>query len=699
MSVASPLFLGMLAAAALPLIFHLLMKRQRKVHHFPSFMFFLRADPRMQSRRRLREILLLLLRVLAIIFLALALARPSIKVGFGFGGTKAVVIVIDNSGSMDAPADAQRTKLSAAINAAQLLLANLAKDADAGVVLTVTDPTADLPAGMTVDKEALADSLARIQPTEAAGQPGFALNRAADYLRDIANRRATGLAIHVFSDLQESEWAQPAIHLDAPELALVVHRIPSHRPETANVAIESVQLPSTKILPNHPCRVRVVLRNDDPATAAIRLNRQDSTQEAETRALTLPPNGSETVEFLLTPTEPGHYWMRFWVEGDALTLDNAAAIGFQCTPSAKVLLAGESADFALLARVISPHGDGRFTSLVPILAAPSQLQAAIDEHEPAMIATTWTALSDSAHSQALRLFANDGGNVLILPKPNTGSAIAGPDWLDADTQPIVIHPEETVIDLLDRRSPVWGAMRSDAGKTAIRYITASKYLPLRLGPDYRILVGPGYEQPVLAHRRFGQGRIFVSGIPFDRGWSGLVADPSGLALVLTQNIALGSGDKTAQDSIAVVAGEQPPVLRTKAETLDLSTVIGDPLQAQVSPSRLPVFARSGVYALESPERVWSISVRSADSEGTREMVSGDAIPLLAGIEHRVFDYQSLDDFENQLATGATGTALFLPLLLLALLALLIESWLGSENLKKRAVPDQATPADSPALAS
>ena len=684
MSVANPLFLGLLSAAALPVIFHLLMKRQRKVHHFPSFLFFIRADPRMQSRRRLREILLLILRMLAIIFLALALARPALQMGFGFGGTKAVVIVIDNSGSMNAPTDAQRTKLSAAVNAAQLLISHLSKDADVGVVLTVDDSAAGLTAGMTVEKQELAESLGRIKATEAAGQPGLALNTAADYLREIATRRNSGLAIHIFSDLQENEWQQAAIHLDLPATNIVVHRIPSHRPSAANVGIAGVKLPPSKILPNHPCRVSVLLRNDEHATAAVRLNRQDSTQQTETRAITLAPGASETVDFTLTPTEPGRYWMRFWVEGDALTLDNTAAIGFECTPSANVVFAGDSADFALLGRVVSPRGDGSFTSLVPKFVAPQQLQAAIDEHQPAMVVGTWKMLAESAYAQTLRLYANDGGNVFVLPQAASREAHKGPEWLDAETQPLVTHKEEVPIDLLDRRSPVWGVLRTDAGKTAIRFVTASQYFPMRLGPDYRILLGPSYNEPVLAHRRFGQGRIFVSGIAMDKRWSGLVTDPSGLSLVLAQSIALGNGDKTSQQSIELVAGEQPPVLDTDATDLQLSTVIGDPLQATVSPKRLPAFPRSGVYALESAERAWSISVRSADSEGKPEMITGDSVSLLSAEAHSVFDYGDLDSFEDQLATGSTGTALFLPLILLAIASLMAESWLGSDNPKIRA---------------
>ena len=105
MSFGAPIFAWLLPLAALPVVFHLMFKRKRKQFQFPSFMFFLRADPRMNSRRRLREILMLALRVLIIACILLALSRPSISWIKGFDQETAVVVLIDNSGSMSGAAN------------------------------------------------------------------------------------------------------------------------------------------------------------------------------------------------------------------------------------------------------------------------------------------------------------------------------------------------------------------------------------------------------------------------------------------------------------------------------------------------------------------------------------------------------------------------------------------------------------------
>ena len=76
----NPLFLGLgLAALAIPLAVHLLMKQRARVVSISTLRFLVAADQRLARRNRLREILLLLLRMAALAALALALSRPYLE--------------------------------------------------------------------------------------------------------------------------------------------------------------------------------------------------------------------------------------------------------------------------------------------------------------------------------------------------------------------------------------------------------------------------------------------------------------------------------------------------------------------------------------------------------------------------------------------------------------------------------------------
>ncbi|HAK54501.1 MAG TPA: hypothetical protein DCP38_03310, partial [Acidobacteria bacterium] len=97
-----PAFLVGLAAAAIPIVLHLL-KRETAVRRAFAAVFLIKRTPVEQAaRRRLREWLLLALRVTALVLLALAFARPYLAdTTAQFGGV--TVVALDRSFSMSSP--------------------------------------------------------------------------------------------------------------------------------------------------------------------------------------------------------------------------------------------------------------------------------------------------------------------------------------------------------------------------------------------------------------------------------------------------------------------------------------------------------------------------------------------------------------------------------------------------------------------
>src|SRR4051812_29687499 len=97
MSFLAPLFLFLGAAAAVPLLLHLLRRNVTTRVDFPAARYLQRAEQEHSRSLRLRNLLLMLLRVLLVLALALAAARPFVA-GLGVGhGATAVAVVVDNS--------------------------------------------------------------------------------------------------------------------------------------------------------------------------------------------------------------------------------------------------------------------------------------------------------------------------------------------------------------------------------------------------------------------------------------------------------------------------------------------------------------------------------------------------------------------------------------------------------------------------
>src|ERR1700722_17160885 len=99
----SPLYLIGALSALIPLVIHLSRSRRTKKMRFSTTRFFTDQFLRSYRMSRLREVFLLACRMALCALFALALAQPLvIPKGslFGSEGSRAVVIVLDNSASM-----------------------------------------------------------------------------------------------------------------------------------------------------------------------------------------------------------------------------------------------------------------------------------------------------------------------------------------------------------------------------------------------------------------------------------------------------------------------------------------------------------------------------------------------------------------------------------------------------------------------
>ncbi len=102
LSFLSPLFLIGLAAIALPVIAHLISRKNSLKKSFPAVKFLISTQGQLASRSRIKDLVLLLLRALILVLIVLIFAKPAV---FSFSQKMdktpvSVAIVIDNSFSM-----------------------------------------------------------------------------------------------------------------------------------------------------------------------------------------------------------------------------------------------------------------------------------------------------------------------------------------------------------------------------------------------------------------------------------------------------------------------------------------------------------------------------------------------------------------------------------------------------------------------
>jgi len=189
----SPLFLAGAAAAAIPVLLHLLKKEPEARVQFAAVKLLKKAPVEHTQRRHLRELILLALRVTALILLALAFARPFFVSGAASTSTGVTVVALDTSYSMSAPGRFEHAK--------QLAKDAIARAPSSDLVGVVSfDDAAQIVMKPGTDRVLAASTIDEATAGFGATRYRGALSAAA---QSLAGRRGT---IVVVTDLQENGW-------------------------------------------------------------------------------------------------------------------------------------------------------------------------------------------------------------------------------------------------------------------------------------------------------------------------------------------------------------------------------------------------------------------------------------------------------------------------------------------------------------
>lgn len=228
MNFLAPLFLGLAAAAAVPLLLHLMRRRIGRRLEFPAARYLARAEQEHSRKLRLRNLLLMLLRVCLILLVAAAAARPVGRVaGTGHPPT-ALALVLDNSLSSAAVVNGQPvlTDLVA-------LARRVVGQAASGDRLWLVTADGAVQGGTAA---ALLAALDEVAPLAGAGDPAAALARAAGVLAasDLPARQVV-----LLTDGQASTWAR---ELDRVEASIVAY-LPAEPPPANHAVVEAAARP------------------------------------------------------------------------------------------------------------------------------------------------------------------------------------------------------------------------------------------------------------------------------------------------------------------------------------------------------------------------------------------------------------------------------------------------------------------------
>jgi hypothetical protein len=633
MAFLAPAFLALGLLAGVPLLVHLLRRRVGRVLDFPAVRYLERMEQEHSRDLKLRNRLLLILRLIAVLALALAAARPIARwLGVGHAPI-AVAIVVDNSLSTGVVQDGR------------LLFDSLRADVRRMVGELTTDDRAWL---VTADGRVIGGTPATLQAGLDALQP---LGGRGDLAA--AARRAVGLArsgtprtpvVAIVSDGQRSSFRADSV-VNAAEVPVVLLRRGAELPR--NRAVLQATPEPVRWTPGGTVSLAVAA----PDSAAWRITLDGRTVARGTvPAATL--ESPSRVSQKLASTNNG--WLRGSVELDAdgLRADDTRWFAVRVAPPPTVIVRGEGG---------------------PFLGAA--LGTLVDE------------------GRLARATAGASRAVTVSAAEAVGTRL--PVLLTAPRDPIAVGEANRQLERLGipwrfgaiARSQVLARVPSRGGSTDTGSVSAKAFDGTPVRTRYPLVYSPGGAAGAVKTVPdtiataggapwvvAGDGYVLM-GSPIDPEATDLPLDAAFVPWLLEALARrLGDDGRLIEASPGQVVSGLRDVTGLEAPDGKVAPMSGD---------RLTVPAQAGVYFLRRQDaRVGALVVNGEPSESDLTMVAADSANAAATLAGLVAgkDVVTASDgavWQEAVFSRAAGQALLLPLVALALAALLAEAYVSN----------------------
>lgn len=533
MSFLSPLFLFAVAAVGLPLIIHLLnLKKPQKVA-FSTLAFFKELQKTTIRKIRIKRYLLLFVRLLAIACLALVLARPFLPPGLGGGDNKSAalnVVLLDNSVSMGrigekGPLIEQGKQIIAELEAS-------AKDIDRFIFQTTN--------GEEQFASVIGHSqlLRRLEQAEISNGGNYLEQRLESLLSVLNDSPYENKRLFIISDGQLSQLSGISEIENVPR-TITTTLFNLGEVSVQNTVIKSLETSSDMIGVGLPVVLSVNVQNQ----SEIPISNQFITLEFEGSivgqySISLSANAAQTFNFEVIPTTIGTATGKISLEGDEFVSDNTKYFSIQVPESREVLWV-TSADQAIQ--------DFSYTQLV--LDASNQSDAQLNyqkieigEFESANIEAFEAIIFDGVRSipefvfERLQNFVQNGGGIVLFPSEQS-------DILSYNNFFELYNAGEFVGVVGDYASfnsiasgnqiqidhPIFTELFDSEENEQIRVTNPEIFYFYRFQPSTSpggfnvITLNTG--DPLIREKRFGDGRIMISAIGNDPGWSNFGVKP------------------------------------------------------------------------------------------------------------------------------------------------------------------------------
>jgi hypothetical protein len=418
MTFLNPFVLFGLAAAAIPVIIHLLNRRKLATIDFSSLRFLKELQHTSIRRLRIRQLVLLLVRTFIIVALVLAFSRPAVRGSLAgiIGGRAAttMVIVLDDSPSMSVRNEHGMLFSQAKEAVASLL--NAAREGDRVRLLRLSD------AGRTGER---LPSVEQVPAARAALQRMVPSQRSIPFGRALAAVRTLmaeshdpNREVYLVSDLQASQFiGQPPDSAIPIEPAPRVFLVPILSGRQENAGVGSLQRRTQILTKGRPVQMQAVIRNfgSRPMHGSPMSVYLDGSRVVQ-QSLDIQPQTSSAVPFTLIPKRRGILQGSIRLEDDALEIDNTWSFVLRVPDRIRVLMAGASATetrFPYLALTLA--GDSSMAGLFTVERIEGEQLPTTDLGPFDVLVLCGLRRFAPGEAERIATFVRSGGGIVLFP--------------------------------------------------------------------------------------------------------------------------------------------------------------------------------------------------------------------------------------------------------------------------------------------
>ncbi len=553
MTFLQPLFLGALAAAAIPLLLHLISRWQSKRVDLGTTRFLLEILNDQAHRKRIRRWLLLATRMAMIAIVVLLFARPSLPKTSRRDGDRMRLVLIDRSASMAVRGAGGRLVDAAILKARESILE---LGPDARIEVAFFDSSVH-PFGDSGDSQ-LAAPKALLGGTRLIDAMRWARDRCAA----MPNSRADVVTI---TDLQRS-GLDGAEEVDIPA-DIDVHLIDVGREVSDNLAVIDMRVPDGIRPPGRPLMVGATIFNFGPADhvdiPVIVTARDGAAKHYIRKTITVPSQQAVDVDAELASLAPGRWEITLDVDSeDDLLDDNRRRTAAVVADPARVLvldggkrsrdetyflrtaLAAGKVDLENLATALDPPDgdeppkdvDGRFRPDVIYLDEARGLPD-LSDYPLVVVADPGQMLA--AETETLHSYVRDGGRMMVFAGKRLAESAAR-DWEESGLAPGVISKPRRA-GSVPYRMTTWNREHpmlqpfADPQHGDLSRLAFHAAVPME--PSQQTLVLASFEPkfPAITEHEVGRGRVLWCSVPVTRDYGNWTASP--LYLPIMQQMA------------------------------------------------------------------------------------------------------------------------------------------------------------------